>query len=126
MNVFRLGRPTWRVRAGGLALCIALLAAFWAASSAQASTEHQFCWGKNLPSGTGCSSANWNMHAAYASGWEAPVCIILTEVGSACEQHSSEGAYVYIPNEGTRYTYATEANLSGTKTKAYGLFWTIP
>ncbi len=117
-------RPSTRsLRAAVLALCIGVLALLGAAGSAKASTEHQFCWGANIPAGSSCQSAYWNLQAVYASGWEQPVCAWLINYSIACESNANEGAYVYVPGGGSVYTQAAIFN-RGYKTKAYGIFWT--
>lgn len=124
MQASASGRVSKLARSAALALCLALLALLSISGSAQASTEHHFCWGIHLSGGgSGCSSGTWWMQAAYGGGTEAPVCIYSSGIGTACEKFANEGAYIYIPGGGSVQTTASVVAL-GKATKAYGVFWT--
>lgn len=124
MSALRLDRPVRGFMAVIAALAAAALLALSSAAPAQAYTEHDFCWGYNLPGGQICQSAYWNMHAAYANSSDQPVCIVFWELTGACMSHPNEGVYIEVP--GTTYNKAVIHNPTGATAKVYGVFWTSP
>jgi hypothetical protein len=97
-------------------------------ATASAYEEHQFCTGKNLSGEEGCGSGEWYIHAAYANGTSAPICLTGPEqVGGGCMHVTNEGIYIGASEP---YGYWGRVNIVHTinqpPTKVYGTFWTGP
>jgi Repeat of unknown function (DUF346) len=124
MSHFRESKLRQCSFASAITMCFAWLLLLGPVSGASAYEEHQFCWGSNLQPGEWCGSGNWYIHAAYANGVSAPICLIGPEgVGGDCTAQANEGIYI---GASAPYGYYGKAQIYNPSfsTKVYGVFWT--